>query len=102
MSRDDSQLRGITRDELRSHSKEDPWIAIGGRVYAVKEYLKEHPGGVAVLMEKAGLDATEDFKQIGHGKSARELMKSYCIGRLEGETLLPEEDLAGKGRCLCM
>eukprot|EP01059_Diplonema_ambulator_P009665 TRINITY_DN195_c0_g1_i1.p1 TRINITY_DN195_c0_g1~~TRINITY_DN195_c0_g1_i1.p1 ORF type:complete len:146 (+),score=77.30 TRINITY_DN195_c0_g1_i1:56-439(+) len=97
MSKDDSQLKEITKVELGMHnSKEDPWMAIGGRVYAIKDYMGQHPGGAEVLMEKAGMDGTEDFKQIGHGKNARELMKKYCIGKLQGETLLSDEDLAGK------
>lgn len=94
---DDSKLKEITKEELSKHnSKDDPWMAIGGRVYAIKDYMDSHPGGAEVLMEKAGLDGTEDFKQIGHGSNARALMKKYVIGKLQGETLLSDEELANQ------
>ena len=96
MSSDD-QLKVITKEELAKHNtKSDPWLAVGGRVYAVKDYMSQHPGGAEVLYEKAGSDATTDFIQIGHGSNARELMKKYCIGRLDGAELMSDEDLAGK------
>eukprot|EP01061_Rhynchopus_euleeides_P039237 TRINITY_DN67329_c0_g1_i1.p2 TRINITY_DN67329_c0_g1~~TRINITY_DN67329_c0_g1_i1.p2 ORF type:complete len:131 (+),score=69.05 TRINITY_DN67329_c0_g1_i1:74-466(+) len=97
MSSEDAQLKVITQEQLsKKNSKEDPWLAIGGRVYAVKDYMPEHPGGAEVLFEKAGSDATPDFIQIGHGSNARELMKKYCVGKLEGAELMSDEELAGK------
>ncbi|KAJ9452601.1 Cytochrome b5 [Diplonema papillatum] len=97
MSLDDSKLATFTEADLKKHNtKEEPWLLIGGRVYNVKDYMVKHPGGVEVLVEKAGTDATEDFKQIGHGPTARNEMKKYCVGKIEGQELLSEEDLAGK------
>eukprot|EP01064_Diplonema_japonicum_P027580 TRINITY_DN400_c0_g1_i5.p1 TRINITY_DN400_c0_g1~~TRINITY_DN400_c0_g1_i5.p1 ORF type:complete len:169 (+),score=69.71 TRINITY_DN400_c0_g1_i5:69-509(+) len=94
---DDSKLKEITEEELSKHnSHEAPWLAIGGRVYKIKKYMSQHPGGAEVLLEKAGSDATEEFKQIGHGSNARELMKKYCIGKLQGATLMSDEDLTNK------
>ena len=98
MSHDDSKLKTITQGELeKKNRKEDPWLAIGGRVYAVKDYMSQHPGGAEILFEKAGKDATQDFIDIGHGKNAQELLKKYCIGKLEGARLMTEDEFSKQG-----
>ena len=98
MSHDDSGLRTITQGELkRRNRREDPWLAISGRVYAVKDFMSQHPGGAEVLFEKAGKDATQDFIDIGHSKNAQELLKKYCIGKLEGARLLTEDESPKQG-----
>lgn len=99
MSTDDSQLKVYTADEVVAHNDaKDPWLAIGGRVYAVKDYAASHPGGAEVLQRSAGKpDSTMDFQQIGHGKNAREVMKKYCVGKVKDAHLMDDEELAGKG-----
>ncbi|KAG2376903.1 Cytochrome b5 isoform [Vigna angularis] len=52
-------------------------------VYDVTQYLDDHPGGDDVILAATGKDATEDFEDAGHSKSARELMEQYCIGELD-------------------
>ncbi|CAI9096440.1 OLC1v1032591C3 [Oldenlandia corymbosa var. corymbosa] len=52
------------------------------QVYDVSAYLDEHPGGDDVLLTATGKDATDEFEDAGHSKSARELMEKFCIGRL--------------------
>jgi cytochrome b involved in lipid metabolism len=32
----------------------------------VTEYLDDHPGGAEVMLEQAGMDATDMFEDIGH------------------------------------
>ncbi|KAM3563901.1 hypothetical protein MY1884_001022 [Beauveria asiatica] len=55
----------------------------------------DHPGGVDVLKDSAGTDATESFDYAGHPKSAFQSMVKFCIGRLEGSsedvTEIPQE-----------
>ncbi|VDP19956.1 unnamed protein product [Onchocerca flexuosa] len=51
-------------------------------VYDVTSFLQEHPGGDEVLLEQAGRDATESFKDIGHSRDAVEMTKEYLIGYL--------------------
>ena len=47
------------------------------------QYLDDHPGGDDVILAATGNDATEEFEDAGHSKSARELMEQYCIGELD-------------------
>lgn len=35
----------------------------------------------------AGKDATNDFEDIGHSDSAREMMEKYCIGEIDASTV---------------
>ncbi|QCD90129.1 cytochrome-b5 reductase [Vigna unguiculata] len=53
------------------------------QVYDVTQYLDDHPGGDDVILAATGKDATEEFEDAGHSKSARELMEQYCIGELD-------------------
>lgn len=37
-------------------------------VYNVTDYVRDHPGGAEVLMDVAGLDATEAYEDVGHSE----------------------------------
>lgn len=44
-----------------------------------------------------GKDATEDFEDAGHSKSARELLEKFCIGELDTPTpLIPQLEIVKK------
>ncbi|CAA6667353.1 unnamed protein product [Spirodela intermedia] len=64
-------------------TREDCWIIVDGKVYDVTEYLDDHPGGDDIIVSVAGKDATEEFEDAGHSKTARELMKSFCVGEVD-------------------
>ncbi|KIH64489.1 cytochrome b5-like Heme/Steroid binding domain protein [Ancylostoma duodenale] len=49
-------------------------------VYDVSKFLDEHPGGLEVIAELAGKDATASFEDVGHSKDARDMAKEYLIG----------------------
>lgn len=49
-------------------------------VYNVTDYVRDHPGGVDVLIDLAGKDATEGYEDVGHSEDADELLHSYLIG----------------------
>ncbi|KAL2349134.1 hypothetical protein Fmac_003134 [Flemingia macrophylla] len=71
-------------EELSQHNtKDDCWILVDGKVYDVTQYLDDHPGGDDVILATTGKDATEEFEDAGHSKSARELMQQYCIGEID-------------------
>ncbi|CAN6881670.1 unnamed protein product [Brassica oleracea] len=77
-------------EEVAAHNKQDDcWIVIDGKVYDVTPYMDEHPGGDDVLLAVTGKDATDEFEDAGHSKTARELMEEYFIGELD-EASLPE------------
>ncbi|KAJ2085755.1 hypothetical protein GGI16_006732, partial [Coemansia sp. S142-1] len=81
-----SKVKAYTGEQIQQHAKrEDVWIVVHGKVYDVTKFLDEHPGGEEVILEHAGIDATEAFEDIGHSDDARELLKDYFIGDLEVE-----------------
>ena len=61
----------------------------GPHVYDISKYLDEHPGGAEVLLDVAGMDATDQFEDIGHSGDARKELANYKIGTLK----LSEEDI---------
>lgn len=51
-----------TLEEVAKHNtKDDCWLTIGGKVYDVTEWLKDHPGGGTIVLLSAGQDATDIF-----------------------------------------
>ena len=42
--------------------------------------ILQHPGGEEILFENAGIDATENFEDVGHSSDAREMLEEYYIG----------------------
>merc|ERR1711992_88722 len=48
------------------------WMVIHDKVYDVTKFLDEHPGGEEILIEHAGVDATD-------------MMQEYLIGELREE-----------------
>ncbi|CAI9785303.1 unnamed protein product [Fraxinus pennsylvanica] len=87
-------------EEASQHNtQEDCWVVIDGKVYDVSSYLDEHPGGDDVLLRATGKDATDEFEDAGHSKSARELMESFCIGELDPTTpAIPKLEIVSKNQ----
>lgn len=44
----------------------------------------DHPGGIEVLLEVAGIDASDPFDNAGHSDDAFDLMAPFRIGKLKG------------------
>ncbi|XP_021112132.1 cytochrome b5 type B isoform X1 [Heterocephalus glaber] len=95
-------------EEVAKHnSVKELWLVIHGRVYDVTRFLDEHPGGEEVLLEQAGVDASESFEDVGHSSDAREMLKQYYIGDIHpndlksqsGSKLLVILDFPHCGRC---
>ncbi|CAL9053239.1 unnamed protein product [Musa banksii] len=75
-------------DEVSKHNvAKDCWLIISGKVYDVTPFLDEHPGGDEVLLAVTGKDATNDFEDIGHSNSARDMMAKYYIGQVDLSTV---------------
>jgi hypothetical protein len=87
-------------EEIRRHvSSESLWIVIDGDVYDVTGWLEQHPGGVGVLLELAGRDATQAFRRAPHGALTDVLRLNYRIGRLASSAWvqrLPSPDADGR------
>lgn len=56
--------RKIGLDEIARHDDvHDAWIALHGKVYNITPYLHYHPGGVAIMEQCLGKDATALFEK---------------------------------------
>jgi cytochrome b involved in lipid metabolism len=72
-----------TKEEVLVHNNEnDCWIIINNKVYNITNYLPLHPGGKKILLQCAGKDTTEYFKDIRHSKKAYQLLENYYIGNI--------------------
>lgn len=77
-------------DECRTHVDDKScWLVVHGKVYDVTDFLEEHPGGYDIIVQAAGKDATQDFEEIGHSKSARDMLEKYLIGSFAGGDSAP-------------
>ncbi|XP_073311145.1 cytochrome b5 [Primulina huaijiensis] len=83
-----SDLKVRSFEEVSSHDKiKDCWLIINGKVYDVTPFMDDHPGGDEVLLSATGKDATNDFEDVGHSDSAREMMDKYYIGEVDMSTI---------------
>lgn len=72
-------------DEVAKHkTADDLWMVYNGLVYDCTKFLDEHPGGEEVVLDCGGMDATEEFDDIGHSDDAHDILKGLLIGKLEG------------------
>ncbi|KAH6625119.1 hypothetical protein C7974DRAFT_313094 [Boeremia exigua] len=80
-----SDLPTYSAADVAAHStRDDLWMTIQGKgasaVYNVTDYVRDHPGGVDVLIDVAGKDATEEYVETGHSEDADEIMARYAVG----------------------
>ncbi|KAL3524441.1 hypothetical protein ACH5RR_017275 [Cinchona calisaya] len=74
-------------DVIRHDKNKDCWLIISGKVYDVTPFMKDHPGGGDVLLSSTGKDATNDFEDVGHSDSAKDMMDKYYIGVIDKATI---------------
>mmetsp|Transcript_7887 Transcript_7887/g.10829 ORF Transcript_7887/g.10829 Transcript_7887/m.10829 type:complete len:141 (-) Transcript_7887:167-589(-) len=80
----------ISMEEVKKHTKvKDLWFVIHGKVYDVTKYVEDHPGGLEVMQDNAGKDVSDQFEEFFHSTDARDILKKYEVGAVEGTT---EED----------
>lgn len=92
--------RQFTRSEVAKNDDKDTMLFIlHDKVLNVHSFLNEHPGGEEVLLDHRGIDASEDFDDVGHSNDAMELMKKYVVGVLvesEKKNQMPKKGWAAK------
>ncbi|GBF89854.1 cytochrome b5 [Raphidocelis subcapitata] len=87
-----------TLEDCKKHvSDKDCWLVVHGKVYDVTAFLEEHPGGYDVILTSSGKDATQDFEEIGHSNSAREMLNKYYLGEFAGGDSAPVTAKAASG-----
>ncbi|CAG8593460.1 17203_t:CDS:1 [Funneliformis caledonium] len=83
-------MRLISAQEVSKHNKrEDCWVIIHGKVYDLSNFLPEHPGGIKVILQQAGKDATAAFDPI----HPLDIIQKYlppevCLGEVDPATLV--------------
>ncbi|GKV28712.1 hypothetical protein SLEP1_g37729 [Rubroshorea leprosula] len=78
----------LTLAQVSEHNTpKDCWLIINGKVYDVTNFMEDHPGGDEVLLSATGKDATDDFEDVGHSTSAREMMDKYYVGEIDVSTI---------------
>jgi len=78
----------VTVDEVAQHNSEkDCWVIIKGKAYDVTKYLDDHPGGVEIITDLAGMDSSEDFDDVGHSEDAYKMLDDYYVGDVAGSTV---------------
>ena len=86
----ESEKKFITVEELKEHNKAgDLWISIKGKVYNVSNWVKDHPGGDAPLMNLAGQDVTDAFIAY-HPGSAWQYLDQFFTGYYVGDFKVSE------------
>ncbi|XP_076634487.1 uncharacterized protein LOC143348300 isoform X2 [Colletes latitarsis] len=79
-------FRTISLDEVAWHDTADNcWVVIYDFVYDCTDFLKNHPGGLDVILEYAGRDATLAFIGTGHSRVAKRSLERLLIGELPPE-----------------
>merc|ERR1719330_2325022 len=71
------QLKTFTRAELAQ--------TVGDYVYDITKFAKIHPGGMAVLKQVAGQDATEQFYALHNKEALEKYHNKLCVGVLVKE-----------------
>lgn len=78
-----SKIPTFTSEQVACHNTEnDCWIILSKKVYDVTQFLQEHPGGIDIIYERAGRDATQQFIDIGHSAIAYKQVEKYFKGNL--------------------
>ncbi|GMM37691.1 hypothetical protein DASC09_050160 [Saccharomycopsis crataegensis] len=73
----------FTLKDVSNHkTQDDLWMVIHNRVYDVTPFISRHPGGVEVLIDCAGVDATEYFEDVGHSEDSKMMLRPLYKGEL--------------------
>ncbi|KAJ1324312.1 nitrate reductase (NAD(P)H) [Microdochium nivale] len=89
MATETSEVEYSAKDVASHRGADDAWMVVHDEVYDISKYIQDHPGGVEVLLESLGTDASEAFDNAGHSEDASEIMARYRIGKLKSNGRRP-------------
>lgn len=70
------------KDVATHNSAASAWVVIDGDVYDITKFAEMHPGGLPIIMQYAGKEATEAFFDM-HRSEVLVKYKKLVIGRLD-------------------
>jgi L-lactate dehydrogenase (cytochrome) len=81
--------RLLSVKEITKHSSvDDLWILVDGTVYDVTAFAPEHPGGLNILLQYAGRDATLAYSEVHSASLIKSALPSSChLGRVDTSTI---------------
>ncbi|CAF0798898.1 unnamed protein product [Brachionus calyciflorus] len=87
------EVEGTVNEELKTFKwneiRQNKWLVIEDTVYDVTNFRKKHPGGITLMNNNLGQDATDAFMSFHKDlKKAEKYLKSLKIGKV-----LPESDI---------
>merc|ERR1712166_1621955 len=78
----------ITAEEYLKHATvTDLWLLIGDKVFDVTKYQEEHPGSDSILHDVKGMDATQEFDDVGHSMDAISKRDTLIVGDFDMSTI---------------
>lgn len=84
--------RKVSVAEISKHSRpSDAWLVINGTVWDVTDFAPQHPGGVDVIVEYLGRDASRAYSEVhGPGLVRKHLDASKNKGQVDEATVTEE------------
>ncbi|KAA1084505.1 hypothetical protein PGT21_029711 [Puccinia graminis f. sp. tritici] len=78
-------MKELSAEEIKKHSNSSScWIVIHKQAYDLTEFLPEHPGGQAILLKYAGMDASDVYDPIHPPGTIEEYLdKQHHKGRVK-------------------
>ncbi|KAL8715310.1 MAG: hypothetical protein Q9225_006417, partial [Loekoesia sp. 1 TL-2023] len=79
----------LSTEEIAKHNTaKDLWIVVDGQVWDMTEFAPEHPGGIGIILQYAGHDASQSYNEL-HAPSLlpKTLTTSKLIGTLDTSTI---------------
>lgn len=80
-----NELPLMDKEEFTARAKKDGLILISGIVHDVKQFIKQHPGGQALIRVSLGKDATKAFNGMvyAHSNAAHNMLANMRIAILK-------------------
>lgn len=87
-------MKTFARKEVLLHNtKDDCWIIVRNNVYDITAFIAAHPGGMDILLARAGEDATSFFiTKHGRNKAVMNHLEKLKIGELPAEERVMASD----------